>query len=114
MEKLILKFKLLNPNVGFYTLSETFGSSITKLMEILEIESYYIIDDIIIILDDNGNKKYEEYSDGKWFKYKYNKEGVLIYEEHSNKFWVKMNYNENGVLMNHEFSGGRIYVYEKK
>ena len=60
------------------------------------------------IKDKNGNQIYCEYSNGGWWKSKYDSNGNPIYSENSNKYWCKSEYDSNGNQIYCETSDGVI------
>ena len=65
-----------------------------------------------IIKDKNGNVIYYEYSNGDWWKSKYDSNGNQIYSENSDVFWIKKEYDSNGNQIYCEYSNGYWYKWE--
>ncbi len=69
-------------------------------------------DDIVIedshIYNSDGNRIYNENSDGSWRKYEYNSYGKRIYYENSDGSWYKREYDSNGNEIYYEDSNGKI------
>ncbi len=135
MKDIILKYKKLNPSMGYKNLSKVFGLPIKDLLSILEITNYSIIpsyDKYIAIFlydleiyDNKHQLIYEEWlnsydaqSDGKnWKKYEYDKNGNLIYQENADGYWFRWGYDENGREILCEeigFSRSRKYTKDGK
>ena len=66
----------------------------------------------IVIYNDNGNKIYEERSDGWWEKWEYDDNGNMIYYEDSDGFWEKGDYDDRGNRINSENSRGGWWKWE--
>ena len=64
------------------------------------------------ITDNNGRNIYYEYSNGYWFKRKYDSKDNLIYYEHSRGFWYKAQFDSNGNKIYYEQSSGYWYKRE--
>jgi hypothetical protein len=60
------------------------------------------------IKDKNGNRIYDENSDGFWTKRKYDSKGEEIYYENSDGFWAKCEYDSQGNVIYYENSRGKI------
>jgi len=59
-----------------------------------------------------GSIKYSENSDGYWYKYEYNPEGLEVYYENSEGYWYKREYNTNGLEVYYENYEGYWYKQE--
>lgn len=66
----------------------------------------------IEIKDKNGNRTYQEDSDGYWSRREYNENGNRTYHEDSSGFWSRYEYDKNGNATYHENSGGCWYRKE--
>ena len=58
------------------------------------------------IKNNNGKTIYYEYSDGDWYKYRYDSNNKLIYLETSNGNWEKQEYDSPGNEIYYENSNG--------
>ncbi len=109
MKDSILKYKELNPNVGFFTLSKIFGISIEEILFYFNIERYSIINVLVknlIIYDEYNNEIYYETINGYWEKYQYDENGKYqifkieyITEYYREKVTIKTKYNNKNQLI---------------
>jgi hypothetical protein len=59
-----------------------------------------------VILDANGQKIYEENSDGTWIKIVYSPEGWQTNYETSTGYWYTLKYNDRGMRIRYDDSSG--------
>jgi Fe-S cluster biosynthesis and repair protein YggX len=64
------------------------------------------------ILDKNGKRIYNEYSDGYWAKWEYDSKGKEIYSEDSDGGWCKYEYDSQGNQIYYEDSSGHV-IYNR-
>jgi hypothetical protein len=64
-----------------------------------------------VILDTNGQKIYEENSDGTWIKRVYSPEGWQTNYEESTGYWESLRYYPNGIIRFRKTSAGDQFQY---